>query len=113
MNIDEVTRWLTTAQLKPEDITKLPQLVLAATAHEVAHQNIASAENKKPKADDDELWTPEELAGLLKQTKRWIYEHAANGHLPFARYLNGQSKKGLRFSKKGYQRWLDSRVNQR
>jgi hypothetical protein len=112
MNSREIIEWLNKGNLTKEDITDLPVMVLAATSHEIGHNFPASpAENAKP--EDDELWTVEDMVRILKQPKRWIYEHAANNEFPFAKYLNGQGRKGLRFSKKGYQEWLDSRATGR
>ena len=108
MNIDEVTRWLTSAELKPEDITKLPQLVLAATAHEIGHSSFpgAPAPNLKLVEKDDELLTPEQAARMLGVTLKWIYAHKRQ--LP---YVAGLSRKTLRFSRKGLQRYIAARVN--
>jgi excisionase family DNA binding protein len=40
---------------------------------------------------DDGMWTPDEVAAYLRVSRRWVYEHAANGHLPSRRYF-GSSK---------------------
>jgi hypothetical protein len=47
------------------------------------------------------LLTPEEAAGRLSVTVRWLYRHA--GQLPFTRKL---SRKVLRFEAAGLERWL-------
>jgi predicted DNA-binding transcriptional regulator AlpA len=55
-------------------------------------------------AESDRLLTPEETAQRLGQTRRWLYRHAET--LPFARRL---SRKALRFSERGLERWLAAR----
>jgi predicted DNA-binding transcriptional regulator AlpA len=52
----------------------------------------------------DCLLTPEVAAQRLGQTRRWLYRHAKT--LPFARRL---SRKALRFSERGLERWLAAR----
>ena len=47
------------------------------------------------------LLTPEEAAGRLSVTVRWLYRHS--GQLPFTRKL---SRKVLRFEAAGLERWL-------
>lgn len=106
MDIDKITKWLTSVELKPEDISKLPQLVLACTAHEVGHQSVAPAPNLKLVEKDDELLTPDEAARMLGTTVKWIYAHKRQ--LP---YVDGLSRKTLRFSRKALQRYIAVRVN--
>jgi predicted DNA-binding transcriptional regulator AlpA len=55
-------------------------------------------------AEPDRLLTPEEAANRLGQTRRWLFRHAKT--LPFARRL---SRKALRFSERGLERWLAAR----
>ena len=57
--------------------------------------------SKDASDSDDRLLTVEEAAKRLNVTRRWLY---ANHHkLPFTRRL---SRKALRFSEKGLERWL-------
>lgn len=107
MNIDEVTRWLTSAELKPEDISKLPQLVLAATSHEIGHVNFAAAPvpNLKLVEKDDDCLMPEDVARILKTTVKWVYAHKRQ--LPYI----SLTRRNLKFSRKGLQRWLAARVH--
>jgi len=49
----------------------------------------------------DQLLTPEEAGRLLGVTPRWLYRHA--NRLPFTKRI---SRKALRFSEVGLQRWL-------
>lgn len=114
MNTREFIEWLESGNLTKKDRDDLPELYGKVLVHEIAHSfPAAPAETAKPKADAEEVWTPEEMAKILKVKIRWLYEHAANNEFPFARYLNKQGTKGLRFSKVGYQEWLDSRATGR
>jgi hypothetical protein len=114
MTTREFIEFLKRGNLSKQDNDDLPEAYGQVLLHEIGHSNSAApAETAKPKAEDDELWTPEEMVKIMKQTRRWLYEHAANGELPFARYTNGQGRKGLRFDKKGYREWLDSRATKR
>jgi excisionase family DNA binding protein len=49
----------------------------------------------------DDLLTVDEAAEVLRVSPRWLYRHAR--HLPFTRKL---SRKVLRFSRSGINRWL-------
>jgi len=51
--------------------------------------------------EKDQLLNPEEAATRLGVTVKWLYRHAKQ--LPFTRRL---SRKALRFSEQGLQRWL-------
>jgi hypothetical protein len=55
-------------------------------------------------ADHDRLLTPAEAARTLCVSQRWLYRHAPK--LPFTRKL---SRKCLRFSLHGLQRWVQTR----
>jgi predicted DNA-binding transcriptional regulator AlpA len=55
-------------------------------------------------AGPERLLTPTEAAARLGTTVQWMYRHA--GSLPFTRRL---SRKVLRFSEAGLQRWQASR----
>jgi len=50
---------------------------------------------------DSDLLTITEAAALIKMSPRWLYRHARN--LPFTRRI---SRKALRFSRSGLDRWL-------
>ncbi len=106
MNIDEVTRWLTSVELKPEDISKLPQLLLACTAHEIAHQNLAPAENAKPEEPDEDSVGKAEAARLLGVDPSWF----RGRRLPFKRRLGHRT---VTFSRKGLIKWREAQVNKR
>jgi len=54
--------------------------------------------------DPDRLLTAVEVAPMLKVSPRWLYRHA--GKLPFTKRL---SRKALRFSELGLQRYLAAR----
>lgn len=71
---------------------------LAAIADPVT---IRAAEHGEP---PERLLGPSEAAALLGVTVTWLYRHA--GKLPFTRRL---SRKALRFSDTGLQRWLAAR----
>jgi excisionase family DNA binding protein len=57
----------------------------------------------RPPPEADELLTVEQAASLLGVTPRWLYKHKAQ--LPHRQL----SRKALRFSKAGLQRWLAAR----
>jgi predicted DNA-binding transcriptional regulator AlpA len=57
-----------------------------------------------PTADADRLLAPTEAAERLGVTVRWLYRHA--GHLPYTRRL---SRKVLRFSEAGVNRFLEGK----
>jgi excisionase family DNA binding protein len=91
----------------PEAIAALPmslKLALAASLHE-AIGGERSQEKESSAAKDGaghELLTINEAAALLRVTPRWLYRHARK--LPFTRKL---SRKVLRFSRVGLERWLE------
>ncbi len=94
------------SELPPESIlpllTKINVLesVLLARLPEIP---TIAKENRDPSVIDH-LLNPEEAATRLGVTVRWLYRHA--GRLPFARKL---SRKVLRFSEQGLQRWLTAK----
>ena len=53
---------------------------------------------------NDDLLTAQHVAEIMKVTRRWVYDHADG--LPFARRL---SRKTLRFSRRGLDRWIRMR----
>jgi excisionase family DNA binding protein len=57
-----------------------------------------------PAWSEADLLTVDEAAALLRVSPRWLYRHAQT--LPFARKL---SRKVLRFSRAGLQRWLPTK----
>lgn len=62
------------------------------------------AKENKAMLLNDHLLNPEEAAVRLNVTVKWLYRHAKQ--LPFARKL---SRKALRFSEQGLQRWLTAK----
>jgi excisionase family DNA binding protein len=54
--------------------------------------------------ENGDLLTVVEAAALLRVTRRWLYRHAKK--LPFTRRL---SRKALRFSRDGLERWVATR----
>jgi predicted DNA-binding transcriptional regulator AlpA len=77
----------------------------AALATRLATASITPGGPARERAPESErLLTPHEAAALLGMTVTWLYRHA--GRLPFARRL---SRKALRFSEAGFQRWLATR----
>ena len=54
-----------------------------------------------PAWSTDDLLTIDEVAARLRLSPRWLYRHAKT--LPFSRKL---SRKVLRFSRAGLERWL-------
>lgn len=55
-------------------------------------------------ASEDQLLTVDEAAAMLGVKRRWLYDHAAT--LPFTHRL---SRKSIRFSRRGIERWLSRR----
>lgn len=56
---------------------------------------------QKPDGSGDRLLTAGEAATVIGVSPRWLYRHA--NHLPFSRRF---SRKVLRFSAKGLERWI-------
>ena len=87
----------------PALLAQLAGVQVALLARLVNAGNGNGAEGKAS-AEPDKLLTAEEAAPILGVTPRWLYRHA--GRLPFARRL---SRKALRFSEVGVQRYMASR----
>src|ERR1044072_8620720 len=57
------------------------------------------------RVEEDRLLTVDEAASRLGVTRQWLYRHSKE--LPFTRKL---SRKALRFSESGMQRWQEART---
>jgi excisionase family DNA binding protein len=66
--------------------------------------SVDAAPATSPASTRGDLLTVDEAAAMLRVSPRWLYRHART--LPFARKL---SRKVLRFSRAGIERWLASR----
>jgi len=69
--------------------------------------NTTAASATTTTSDPDRLLTAEQAASLLSVTVKWLYRHARQ--LPFTRRL---SRKTLRFSAAGLNKWLAQRKAQ-
>ncbi|MEE8494405.1 MAG: helix-turn-helix domain-containing protein [Nitrospirales bacterium] len=100
--------------LHPERVAELPPEAIPPMLCQLAAlQSALSARllmippgNGGPEAPEqgDRLLPAEEAAALLGVTPRWLYRHAKR--LPFSKRL---SRKALRFSEAGIQKWMATR----
>ena len=98
----------------PSGATRVPReeavaLLVALATLQVALLTAASCpagatSRAVERSDQDRMLDVEEAAALLGVTPRWLYRHARE--LPFTRPI---SRKIVRFSRAGIQRWLASR----
>jgi predicted DNA-binding transcriptional regulator AlpA len=87
--------------LPPEVATALlARCVVAQSALTTRLLASAAANGPAPAPEADRLLTPKAASAILGVTSTWLYRHA--GRLPFTRRL---SRKVLRFSQAGLQRW--------
>ncbi len=90
-------------ELPPDQVPDLLGHLEAVRAHAWARlAGLAANGRPEPQVgnDGDRLLTVKEAASLLGVSPRWLYRRS--GKLPFARRL---SRKCLRFSKTGLQKW--------
>ena len=109
MNLEELLA-------QPERVSEISKGEIAALIQQVATLlahvsekclNLDQGEPKNRNAtpiEADRLLTPDEAADRLGVTRAWMYRHASK--LPFTRRI---SRKVLRFSGKGLERWLETR----
>jgi len=90
------------------ELASTPSRLSAMTAEQrdglLAALRIAVSDAPAQRTSSTDLLTVSEAAALLKVTARWLYRHA--GKLPFTRRL---SRKVLRFSRTGLERWIAAR----
>ena len=89
---------------KLEGLTPEQERAVIASLGAAVVPRVAAAPTTSPASTRDDLLTVEEAAAMLRVSPRWLYRHART--LPFARKL---SRKVLRFSRAGIERWLTSR----
>ncbi|MBI1797869.1 MAG: helix-turn-helix domain-containing protein [Candidatus Eisenbacteria bacterium] len=87
------------AALTPQEVERIVT-VLRASSGSPREGGAASSDPGASRSDAD-LLSVAEAAALLGVTPRWLYRHART--LPFTRKL---SRKCLRFSRAGIERWL-------
>jgi predicted DNA-binding transcriptional regulator AlpA len=80
------------------DLARAQAALLTAASHAPA---VAQREVERP--NEDRMLDVNEAAALLRVTPRWLYRH---GDLPFTRRI---SRKVVRYSRAGIQRWLAAR----
>ena len=93
-------------QLTPQEaMTILPSVAgLYAMLQARASSNENMLVRRQQVVERDRLLTPQETAMRIGTDVRWVYRHA--GKWPFTRRL---SRKKLRFSEAGLNRWLETR----
>jgi len=65
---------------------------------------LEALERRLARGQDPQLLTTDEVAARLNVSRRWVYHHSKRW--PFTRRL---SRKVLRFSKAGFEKWLAQR----
>ncbi len=89
------------AGLPPEERQRL---VAACAALTLALVAVPSPNGDRP--GDDAMLTAAETAKRTGMSRRWLYQKARAGDLPFARRVSAH---GVRFSARGIARWLAAR----
>lgn len=95
------------ADVQPDQVAPLITELVHLLGH-LAPRLLASGSSEPPPelpVRPDRLLTPEETAGVLGVSVRWLYRHAPI--LPFTRRL---SRKALRFSEFGLNKYLTART---
>ncbi len=89
-------------------VEQIPVLLIHLSACQAALATVlgtpASSRDGNEAPAEDRLLTPREAAALLGTSPKWLYRH--HRRLPFSRQL---SRKTLRFSQVGLQRWMSTR----
>jgi hypothetical protein len=88
----------------PSLMAQVAALQVALAARLASNPDLSEARSVTTNPEAEHLLTPQEAAASLGVTVTWLYRHAST--LPFTRRL---SRKALRFSETGLQRWLAGR----